>query len=290
VDGGPVSGATVDFEGVSGRTDSQGAFALSNVYTNAPGRITVSGEGFVTRGTRVQATSEKTGVMLDVIPMDFLTFYRYVARNNHDLPQVFLPTSRWTTDPSFYLKTTLEDVGEEVPPEIIGDIVRMLRNSVPELTDGKYRAVVVETGREVRPRVDGWINVTFRRSFPGGILGQALVGANPGTVEVVYDPARDLLPFANPGNCRSLTVRVAEHEVVHAMGFYHTDHSLEFQGPRCDGTGRSERLRRAAAIVYSRPKGNRDPDLDPFDTVLAQSVGALSPPIVSCDARHIGRF
>lgn len=186
VDGGPVSGAHVDLEGVVGRTDSQGTVVLSGVYTDGPGRITITGNGILSRETRVQASPARSAVRLDVIPAGFATFYRYIARDNRDLPLVLKPTARWTTNPSFYIKTTLEDVTDDVPPEIISDVVRVLTNSVPELTAGEYVALTVQTGRETRPSTDGWINLTFRRTVPGGILGQTFAGANPGRMEVIY--------------------------------------------------------------------------------------------------------
>ena len=77
----------------------------------------------------------------------------------------------------------------------------------------------------------------------------------------------------------------------HALGFFHTSSTddLMFNTVRvCDGAV-SSRERLHAAIAYSRPIGNVDPDSDPQTTVNLQSLpdmarGALIADFIACVA------
>jgi hypothetical protein len=57
------------------------------------------------------------------------------------------------------------------------------------------------------------------------------------------------------------------HEVGHAMGFFHVPHRNSVMYPFLPGNCPSGTLSAAekyhAAIAYSRPRGNLDPDRDP---------------------------
>ena len=68
------------------------------------------------------------------------------------------------------------------------------------------------------------------------------------------------------------------------MGFWHTDNSLvdEFSGTGCPGTGRPGYTLYHANVVYSRPVGNIDPDVDPVSSAQ-QLAPRGSRPIVRCD-------
>lgn len=104
-------------------------------------------------------------------------------------------------------------------------------------------------------------------------------------VRLRYDPERDL-QFGNILGCGSQVVHVADHELVHVMGFRHTATVFEdFQsGYGCLGSGRPDRVRIHAAIVYSRPPGNTDVDNDlvVYARPLDASRSAL--PVVACGA------
>jgi hypothetical protein len=72
----------------------------------------------------------------------------------------------------------------------------------------------------------------------------------------------------------------------HALGFFHTDRSedLMFNTIRtCEGAA-SKRERLQAAIAYSRPIGNVDPDDDPETTVNARSLPTIVLPYAFADA------
>jgi hypothetical protein len=68
------------------------------------------------------------------------------------------------------------------------------------------------------------------------------------------------------------------------MGFWHTFDVVadSFSGPGCTGTGRPERTRIHSAIMYSRPFGNTDPDVDPVTALQSTAPGAAPSRVVAC--------
>jgi hypothetical protein len=169
---------------------------------------------------------------------------------------------------------------------IITELQTLFRNSVPELTGGRFAVATIETGPEARADRAGWVNVLFQRVLPtAGAAGQATVGGNQGTIWIQFDPET---PRLSPeiGLACAFATSVAEHEIVHTMGFYHVDRLPDvdnpFQSPNfCSGNNRPSVVRYHASIMYSRPFGNAYPDNDPAAFLHA---GISSPPsvIVAC--------
>src|SRR5262249_3300205 len=102
---------------------------------------------------------------------------------------------------------------------------------------------------------------------------------------IQYDPVQVSTSTSNPYNCSSIPLQVADHEITHTMGYWHTDNVLvdTFSGTGCPGSGRPEKTRFHAAVAYSRPVGNVDPDVDPSSSAHARASGAASHPVVLCD-------
>jgi hypothetical protein len=69
------------------------------------------------------------------------------------------------------------------------------------------------------------------------------------------------------------------HEVGHALGFFHVADRNSVMYPFLPGNCPSGQLSAAekfhAAIAYSRPRGNRDPDIDPVAGQFVTSPPAL---------------
>src|SRR5438874_185041 len=81
-----------------------------------------------------------TGVNLDVIrtaaPFS-LDFYRQFVRDTFDNdPGTPWPVLRWTTAPSFYVKTTDQN-GRAIEPEVLVRVLDGIRAAVPAYTAGR---------------------------------------------------------------------------------------------------------------------------------------------------------
>ena len=163
--------------------------------------------------------------------------------------------------PSVYVRTVTEDTGASVAPETVSGIKRVFENSVPELSGGRFSLAAFEWGRDGRAPETGWIIVAFYHVLPApysGYTGVASVGGDTGYIKLVDQGVDPRSP------CETAAVGAAEHEIVHSMGFYHTDlTNLDFHSSDCSGVGRPERARFHAKVMYSRPQGNADQDVDP---------------------------
>ena len=267
-------------------TDAAGGFA----FDAAPGSLiyTLTAPGFLQRRAALMVSGPRSGLAFNMISLQApfsLEFYRQLVRNSIDRPSGYSETNPWPYDPRFYIRTVTEDTGEIVPDSIVGGVRRVLTASVPELSAGRLKAAEIRVGTAPMLPAVGWVEVSFVRAFPTGIGGQAtvgLVGAR-GYIRLKYLDEGDLY---NPRNCESGTVFIAEHEAVHTMGFFHTDSTVtDFQsaGTGCLGVGRTSRVTYHAAIMYSRPAGNLDPDYDPVASIGTASVP--KPTVVSCILR-----
>ena len=64
------------------------------------------------------------------------------------------------------------------------------------------------------------------------------------------------------------------HELGHTMGFHHSSTSGFVMGPhQLTQTVIPDDELRIARILYSRPPGNRDPDVDPADIFAQMPAG-----------------
>ena len=286
-DGLPIRDATVTLTvfAVShpATTDSAGQFSIGSL-PDATFTLNISATGIVARQSMLRLTGTRTNTAIDVIrdaPPFVLAFYREFARNGHE--STSLASIRpWTVAPSFYLRSVTADTGRSVSDGMLSAINRIIVNSVPELSGGHFGVVTFETGPDVRPPQDGWVNVSLVEdaSVIGGAVGRSTIGGNTGNITVLYDP--NACALCVPA-CGSLTEWSVDHEIVHAMGFYHTsrDGSEFHSGPGCPGSGRPEVTRYHAAVMYTRPPGNVDPDTDRSVFYL---FGAQQPrqPVVTC--------
>jgi hypothetical protein len=272
----PVRGATVSFASASAVTDVNGTFQLTGVPASGPLRLTATAAGYLERATWLTMPAPGDRVEFDMIedaaPFS-LGLYRELARNAYERSDQLslVGLRRWTMAPGFYFKTTLEDGEGEVPVDLIDRIAASFVNSVPDLSGGRLDVASVEFGPSERSVVEGWVNVYFYRKLEGA-LGTASVGGNQGVINLTYDPERSVEP-----PCPSVTLAIAEHEIVHTMGFWHTethwfpDPWLENPFRTRDCLGNREPITKYhAAVAYSRVRLNRDEDLDP-----ATPIGAL---------------
>jgi hypothetical protein len=289
----PVSGATVRLGGAASVSNSTGQFTLTNVAESGSGVATVALPGYVYRGVALSLAHVRTGVTLDVLrdaaPFS-LDFYRQIARNS-GASSTLLPTARWTVAPSFYFQRLTVDTGLPVPDQIIQAIQANFALSVPEIAGGRFNVAASVVGDGPRAAQDGWVNVTFYTVIPTGSLGNASVGGNSGTMVIRYDPALVSNGSTNPYNCSSIALQAADYLITSTMGFYQTVNAIvdEFSGPGCPGVGRPANTVYHTALMYSRPVGNIDPDVDPVSSAHAFASTGAARPVVVYDVNRIGR-
>lgn len=287
LDGSPVGGATIIAgSAIAATTDAQGNFFLNGVVTSGPLGVVVNAPGHVFRRVALSMTPNRTGVVIrairDQAPFN-LDFYRMWVRDSLE-GQTLQITRPWTQNPNFYFQTELLDIdGEIVPDDVIDRLAGIFAASIPELSGGRRQIATVERGTEPREVIDGWVNVVFARNL-GGSLGRSTIGGNSGTMSFVYAPNLLSTPTNNPFNCEFPLYSVADHEITHTMGYWHTIDVFvdSFSGPGCTGAGRPEHIRLHSDIMYSRPPGNMDPDVDPPSALQSTAPGPGSGPVVAC--------
>jgi hypothetical protein len=254
-------------------TDAAGAFGFSGVPSGTLD-LTITCGVCVMRQSKVAVSGSMQDLRLDAIlnqPPFSLDFYRQLARDGFD--STLHNIAPWTMSPSIYVQTVTQDTGDPIPDVILSSIQRVFVNSMGELTGGKFHVQQYVQGTDPHDLQSGWIVVMFyssRAPFMGEgssgtvIDGDSLVQSNIGRIRLVYDPVSDSEGLYNPMNCESLTVAAADHEIVHAMGFWHTSDTFDdfHSGVGCPGSGRPDRVKFHAAVMYSRPPANRDLDQD----------------------------
>jgi len=243
---------------------ADGAYSLGAIPNPpvTPYKLTVTNPGFVPRELRVTwERGARTGVTLDIIrdaaPFS-MEFYRQLVRGTYDQPGAPFPVLRWRVAPKFYLKT-VDQNGRAIEPEVLIVVRDALLRAVPAYTGGTYSAEALESGVEVRDAADGWINVNIVRDpNERRVCGTAFIGANPGTITLFND-------VCNCGS-RKIPGETVMHAVGHTLGFFHVPDKNSVMFPftpgNCPPGELSPNERYHAAIAYSRPRGNTDPDND----------------------------
>jgi hypothetical protein len=271
----PLGGVTASLgPTTTATTDGSGGFQLSVPGPFAAVRLLLESPAILSRSVLVGASTSRE-VTLDAIALGSgfdLTFYRQFVRNTLDAPTGSEPLRRWTVAPQFYLKT-VDEGGAAVNAATLDSTERAIREAVPVWTAGQFQASVTR-GTETRAGVSGWVTVRWQTDRPAGSCGRSDIGLSGGVI--------DLFPN-NPCKCGSTTVAVypklVRHETGHAMGFWHTDSAADLMfggvGTTCDAQP-SARERYHAAIAYSRPVGNTDPDVDGAGAVNLAPRRAMS--------------
>ena len=173
--------------------DAQGNFGFGDRANppSTPYPVTISQPGFISHDVWIAwQAGPRANVTLDIIPEAppfSADFYRQFVRDMYDKSAGSpWPVQRWDTAPSFYVRT-VDQNGRAVEPEVLTVTLDALRRAVPAYTAGRYSAVTIETGTDLRASATDWINVDFRReSGPETVCGRSFVGRNPGTI-TLYD-------------------------------------------------------------------------------------------------------
>lgn len=268
--GQPLGGVQAALGTTTSTTDGSGSFSTS-MLPQASITLALTGSGIVPRSIRVAAMNTRD-VQTDAIQMGSgfdLGFYRQFVRNGFEDPAQLQPLRRWTVNPNVYLRT-VDDAGAAIDARTLDTTEQAIRDSVPTWTAGAFGVATLQRGTETMKGSAGWLTVEWMHTTANAICGTSDIGLSGGTIELFYRAG---------GGCRcaggpEITPRTVRHEVGHAMGFYHTtgtEHVMSPAVPGCDAQP-SARERYHAAIAYSRPVGNSDPDQDPIGVVNLRSI------------------
>ena len=270
VEGGPVVGATLSAGGISARSGPDGSFALD--LPAGDHRLTVSGLGIVERMTTIRAPED--AVELDAIPVAGaweLDFYRELARNGSgggDLE----PLIPWNAEPTFFIDTRPEPTtGAEIPQETIEFVKEAIRVTVPLLSGGRYRGERIEATPE--PPAD---------MAPGTVV----LRWNAAEVAEIADNAH-AFAYRVGGSENVVVFRhipetwAVHHEIGHVMGLYHPLDGLRPSHMWYSGHLEPPHFTEwdifHAQVLYSRPAGNVDVDVDPAGFVIGGTAVAGMP-------------
>ena len=262
----PIAGVNItpgwDLAAVETAADGSYEIGAPANPPTTPYKLSISGSDLLTREVWVTwQQGPRTGVTLDAIrnrPPFSLEFYRQFVRGTYDNGGPYA-NFRWMDAPSFYVRT-VDQNGRPVEPEVLAVVREGLGRAVREFSGGRFAGATVETGTDSRAQATGWINVDIRRDpNERTTCGFARVGANPGSITFNNDVC----------SCGSNKIpgALVLHEVGHAMGFFHVPDRNSVMYPYLPGNCPAGVLSPAekyhAAIAYSRPRGNLDPDIDP---------------------------
>jgi hypothetical protein len=276
--------ATLTGEGIGG-TRLTSAPATAEAWTDAEGRFSLQGQGafsnsavevainhpsFVSRIAHVTWATTRDNLAIDLIrdapPFSF-SVYRDMARGlyyNGRLGGIL----RWSVEPKWYIATVAEDTGQTISSAELAYVTEQIRVGVPAWSGGRFAAPVIEAGtNRGDDRQQGWIVVRFEERprnnvvLSGNYCGYADVGTGPNATP----PGRVMMVRGCMYRGSVLGTITLMHEIGHAMGFHHLP---QFGYVMSDKRGSGEPTfptateRHHAAIAYSRPWGNIDPDID----------------------------
>ena len=245
-------------------TSADGNYSLTSASAPPnPFRLVISGPNLVRRELWFNSQSgARTDVTIDAIreaaPFS-MEFYRNFVRGTYDAQNAPFAVLRWMDSPRFYIKT-VDQNGRAVEPEVMQVVRDAIPRAVTAYSAGRLSVAALETGTETRAESPGWILVNIRRDpNERQTCGSARIGANPGLITLNNDVC----------SCGSNKIpgSLVMHEVGHALGYFHVPDRNSVMYPFIPGNCPAGQLSPAeqyhAAIAYSRPRGNTEPDTDP---------------------------
>ena len=242
--------------------------SFQTTVSRLPALVDVDQPGFVPRSAWITSARPTIDLIRDAAPFS-LTFYRQFARGSNDRESL-QTLRRWNAPPRIYIKT-VDEAGTPVPAAQLDSTESVLTSAAPDFTGGRFGLGGIERGTGTREGQAGWITIKWSIETSEAQCAESFVGQEGSAVSFNY---------LRRGNCACGTLgtrpRTVKHELGHIFGFWHTDSPSDLMSGAavagCDGS-LSARERYHAAIVYARPRGNRDVDIDPT-TVSTQTAPA----------------
>jgi hypothetical protein len=267
--GEPLAGIAIEVPGYPVTTDGSGDFTFETAPSTKL-QLAFSGTSIIPRTVTVAAdTSRSVGVIDAISTAGFdLKFYRQLVRNGFETPANLQRLRRWTSGPNVYLRTVRDD-GASIDSAMLSTTEAAIRDAMVQWSGLSPGSLV--RGTDTRVGHPGWLTI----KWPGvvgtdRVCGRADIAVSGGVIEL-FVPTATICGCDGTARIRPRTVR---HELGHAMGFWHTDSPTDLMfgtSATCD-LQPSARERAAAAIAYSRPAGNMDPDTDPTGSVSIEPM------------------
>ena len=263
----PVRGATIAPFGVS--TNEAGAFTASGTGARAP-RLTIEAPGYLTRSTSLNTQTQEPRFDLISLSGFSLDFYRAFVRNGFEAPGTLQSLRRWTEAPRLYIRR-VDEAGQTVDSSLVSLVERVARDT-PADWGPRFGFATIESGTETREGQAGWITVKWLNPPESGICGRAQVAVSGGWIHLNH-----LSDRCGGDGHRGIAPRAVRHEFGHAFGFWHTGNNNDLMsgGTWIDKNYNvTARERAYAAIAYTRPVGNTDPDNDPVGQAFSVTGSA----------------
>lgn len=273
--GGGVAGLTVQYEGGSAVTDSDGRFSVAGTSSTSLEPLDISGSGIHRRQTFARGSHTSW----EVLPSSFnMTAFNDLAREYE--PR----TIRWTANPRIYIDTEFACTSDPVPQAWVDEVANAVQGFIDDWSDGVIGAGQVTVG--TAPPSDycdqsapsGWIVIQFDED-PSHYPSEYTVGL----ARTYYSGARISsaaiwLRFGKLGSAASTWRAVFGHELGHTFGMGHmSGATASIMTPSISTSNLTSFDRQAGEVVYRRSPGNSSPDSDGASTFMGGLVPAGRP-------------